>query len=560
MPAPGQKHFSVAARRQMVRRLMDMDLPEPVIKAVVGSIQTSDRRYIETTGDESTRARREQTGRMPVYYKATLHLYAEMEEGRPEEIPGLHDALADYLDIAHLKHTCSVILTMMRTVRGSVAYCGYRLLLTSLFGDGHFLPDMTGSELLSAYLAALCKGEATPGSQSEMTDLLARWAIRYYAEGINALPITDKAVRYINDSVLGFLPPRLEEVITLRFGLKTGKPLTSVEVGEQMGVSDVRVRQLEYKAIRLLRFPGRRKFMPMLALPISSIADEIIDRELWRTRPVRLDRDLYCFGLPSPVLNLLQKNGIKTIGQLQRASELDLSNLWMQMPEARTAPDRTLERLLIEINSILAGMDLSLAKSTLSYPFGCAAAIAPQTRFEFGAPRTKPGAPIPFSEFWDGQATPGSHRPINLYWLIADVGLVLRGEKPCGEKLAESDLIEYVAFNAVLDFQRDCAGSRGSQLIDEYFYRYLPIILSPFASGETIARVEDAVRRKVPAITTLLDSLAGKVHLSRLNDAEIMISAIDKASPDTPAPPGQRLVLGVWELLNFDHPLLMRPQ
>ena len=53
--------------------------------------------------------------------------------------------------------------------------------------------------------------------------------------------------------LLAGLKPREAEVLRLRFGLDDGHARTLEEVGEQMGVTRERIRQIESKALRKLR-------------------------------------------------------------------------------------------------------------------------------------------------------------------------------------------------------------------------------------------------------------------------------------------------------------------
>lgn len=55
------------------------------------------------------------------------------------------------------------------------------------------------------------------------------------------------------DHVLSQLAPNERDVITLRFGLKGGTPLTLEESGKRLGYSRERVRQIEFKAMKKLR-------------------------------------------------------------------------------------------------------------------------------------------------------------------------------------------------------------------------------------------------------------------------------------------------------------------
>lgn len=59
------------------------------------------------------------------------------------------------------------------------------------------------------------------------------------------------------DGMLCDLRDREKEVLTLRFGLEDGKRKSLREVGERFGVTSGRIRQIEAKAIRRLRFKRR---------------------------------------------------------------------------------------------------------------------------------------------------------------------------------------------------------------------------------------------------------------------------------------------------------------
>lgn len=50
------------------------------------------------------------------------------------------------------------------------------------------------------------------------------------------------------------LEPRQAKIINLRFGLETGKPLTLDEVGTIYGVTRERIRQVETRALKRLRW------------------------------------------------------------------------------------------------------------------------------------------------------------------------------------------------------------------------------------------------------------------------------------------------------------------
>ena len=59
--------------------------------------------------------------------------------------------------------------------------------------------------------------------------------------------------------VLGTLTPREEKVLKLRFGIEDGRTRTLEEVGKEFNVTRERIRQIEAKALRKIRHPGRSK-------------------------------------------------------------------------------------------------------------------------------------------------------------------------------------------------------------------------------------------------------------------------------------------------------------
>lgn len=65
-----------------------------------------------------------------------------------------------------------------------------------------------------------------------------------------------------NDELASLLPvlgEREREIITLRYGLDDGKPMTLEQVGNRFGVTRERVRQIEKKALKKMRTYGARR-------------------------------------------------------------------------------------------------------------------------------------------------------------------------------------------------------------------------------------------------------------------------------------------------------------
>ena len=65
-----------------------------------------------------------------------------------------------------------------------------------------------------------------------------------------------ESLRQDIQNLLSKLPPQQQFVLTLRFGLTDGHELSLAQVGQQMGISRERVRQLEQQALNLLRRHG----------------------------------------------------------------------------------------------------------------------------------------------------------------------------------------------------------------------------------------------------------------------------------------------------------------
>ena len=63
------------------------------------------------------------------------------------------------------------------------------------------------------------------------------------------------------EKVLGSLGPRENQVIRWRFGMEDGRMKTLQEIGELMGVSRERVRQIELSAFRKLKNKNRTKHL-----------------------------------------------------------------------------------------------------------------------------------------------------------------------------------------------------------------------------------------------------------------------------------------------------------
>ena len=66
------------------------------------------------------------------------------------------------------------------------------------------------------------------------------------------------------EAVLQTLVPREAEIMRRRFGLNDGHEQTLEEIGQTLGVTRERIRQLEAKAMRTLKSPARRRDLRVL--------------------------------------------------------------------------------------------------------------------------------------------------------------------------------------------------------------------------------------------------------------------------------------------------------
>ena len=84
---------------------------------------------------------------------------------------------------------------------------------------------------------------------TELGDLIADTA-----PSPEELAVRDDRNRQIRVLIKQALTPREEKVICMRYGFDNGKFMTLEEVGQYFGVTRERIRQIEAKALKKLRF------------------------------------------------------------------------------------------------------------------------------------------------------------------------------------------------------------------------------------------------------------------------------------------------------------------
>ncbi|HEY9476797.1 MAG TPA: sigma-70 family RNA polymerase sigma factor [Microbacteriaceae bacterium] len=84
-------------------------------------------------------------------------------------------------------------------------------------------------------------------------------------EDADLIPVADiVSIGVRNDELhkrVGALPHREAQILQFRYGLKGGRPMTFEQVGSILGVSRERVRQLETRALKMLRCPELHDYL-----------------------------------------------------------------------------------------------------------------------------------------------------------------------------------------------------------------------------------------------------------------------------------------------------------
>ena len=92
----------------------------------------------------------------------------------------------------------------------------------------------------------------TPETEDCFVDLVPTETVTDPAELYEQKVLKEQVLK-----ALGTLTPRERDVLTMRYGLEDGDPRTLAEIGQELGITRERVRQIEAKAIRKLRHPSR---------------------------------------------------------------------------------------------------------------------------------------------------------------------------------------------------------------------------------------------------------------------------------------------------------------
>lgn len=110
------------------------------------------------------------------------------------------------------------------------------------------IPVKKAEELLSL-LPEVCSLDAPAGEEDGTLQLLL--------ENLHSPQPHEELVRQemkrTLESLLGMLPPRQQQVLRLRFGMEDGEYYTQEKIGQHLGISKERVRQIERQAVEKLQ-------------------------------------------------------------------------------------------------------------------------------------------------------------------------------------------------------------------------------------------------------------------------------------------------------------------
>ena len=121
-------------------------------------------------------------------------------------------------------------------------------------------------------------GEEQHGEQSRLIDFVVDEDSS--TENKNEELFLKEAIEKVLDDMKD---EKLIEIIKLRFGIGTDRPLTLAEVGDKYGLTRERIRQLENKALKKLRLPQNAEKLKDFA-NLNSIEERMFEERLKNRR------------------------------------------------------------------------------------------------------------------------------------------------------------------------------------------------------------------------------------------------------------------------------------
>ncbi len=251
----------------------------------------------------------------------------------------LEKALEKFLDIEYILafvEGVAAFSEILREPKEKSEFKPYRNLLSNVFGERP--RAISGLAFLEGYLGLVAGGEEHSPSRTAFPKVFATWVLNETRNAFR-MRVTEYSVKLI-DQVVTSLSQREEKVIRLRFGLKSGRPLTLDACTLELKVTRERIRQIEAKAMRKLRHPARglqrfgkspeQQAEEALAalLPPPNLADTPLPETASMPERERVARicaiSLEEMGVSVRIFWCLRSRDIQTIGRLIEFTEDEL--------------------------------------------------------------------------------------------------------------------------------------------------------------------------------------------------------------------------------------------
>ena len=336
MAVSAKKRKELVLRRKIVKRLFTMGLSrDEVANALSIDSGSADNDLRRLGGMAAFPAMKlPAVERRTRAFAAALKRYAGMHGLSESAIldAGERQALARYLDLSRIQAAAEGIAAVVRRMihpNDPKRYENYRHLLHAIFKDA---PEtVSGEVVLARYFDAVKEKRVGLPRRKALVGAIGKSAFEEW-QGDIRLPI-DEAGRERLEKALGFLQAQEEKVLRMRFGLvRDGFHRTQEEIGEHLGLSPIRIRQLEARGLEKLRHPARSRDIRFLALSPAEIAA----RRLLETKPMPAPRDAdltekEILAMPVERLTIsihlehcLAHMNLRTVGDIVQCSETDL--------------------------------------------------------------------------------------------------------------------------------------------------------------------------------------------------------------------------------------------
>ena len=248
---------------------------------------------------------------------------------------------------------------------------GYEALVNAIFGEKG-LPNIY-NVVQQEFELVLSEG-LLPQSPAKLDQLIASRIMTKLLNGEYATTL-NSLEKQIVDEALNTLTPREEKVVQMHFGLN-GPQLTLDQIAAHFGITRERIRQIELRSLRKLRYPTRSRKMKDFFLPLheryesltkqyQSMAstwtrpelphEEVSEQEMVEipsqipeTESINLDTSIDELEISVRAYNVLKNADVRSVRDLMALTEKDFLRF-------RYSGKKT----LTELKDLLSGLGLS---------------------------------------------------------------------------------------------------------------------------------------------------------------------------------------------------------